>query len=101
LGEEVVEALAGGLVGAGVFGCEAVGLDEGGGGFADVAALGTVWRGPKDPATPLRYRVCRGYYSIVWGFRWSTSLELPGFGRSALNTTVPLAVEVSSTPSEA
>jgi len=23
-----------------VFGCEAVGLDEGGGGFADVAALG-------------------------------------------------------------
>jgi hypothetical protein len=40
LGEEVVEAHAGGLVGAHVLGGEAVGLDEGGGGFADVAALG-------------------------------------------------------------
>ena len=40
LGEEVVEALAGGLVGADVLGGQAVGLDECGGGFADVAALG-------------------------------------------------------------
>ena len=40
LREQVVEALAGGLVGADVLGGQAVRLDEGGGGLADVPALG-------------------------------------------------------------
>jgi hypothetical protein len=40
LGEKVVEALTGGLVGADVLGGEAIGRDERCGGFADVAALG-------------------------------------------------------------
>ncbi len=40
LGEEVVEARAGVVVGPDVFGRKPIGLDEGGGGVADVAALG-------------------------------------------------------------
>ena len=39
-GEQVGEAVPGGVVGPDVLGCWAVGLDEGGSRFADVTALG-------------------------------------------------------------